>query len=291
MKGLQLEIEMKLRSSQVHQDKLTAILLAIQEHHAAVKCEMYTKMDEFKKIISEIENCLKTIGSNLCNELYAKTKRFESDRVFYQNLLNSLKENNKILNQILLPLRIENSPPVQKTPKLQKAEQNNPEASNPKQNITQSISLFHFNDDYFQKGIEAMADQQNTLRQIEDCIYKDYYALPLRKDANWQKSSYLAEIFAILHKMVATASRKIVMPGNYMMPAPTRKNITIQIQNRAAPASSNMLLSAKSTMITSASTLTPMGKLREIMRLNDDPRRRSTIGSWFEEGLNKTSRF
>jgi len=150
--------------------------------------------------------------------------------VFYQKLLNSLNEDKKYLNKILQPLRLENSLPMQRSQEVQKSQQRNPQASNPKQFNPPSISLFDFDDQFFQEGIKAMAYLQNDFLQIEDCVYTDYYPQPKWKDAKMEKSSYLAQIFAALHEMILPASMPSSSRGHNNYPGtnqPARRNSVV----------------------------------------------------------------
>ena len=212
-----MEIEKKLRNSQVHEDKLTAILSGIKENQKAVENEMSTKIQEFKNIHTQIAKCLKTIENNLDYELESKRKKFDSDRGFYHKLLDSLNEDKKYLSKILQPLRLENNLQVQKSQEVQRPQQKNPP----------SISLFDFDDQYFQKGINAMAYLQNAFLQIQDCVYTDYYPQPKWKDANLERPSYLANIFAALHEMILPASMPSSSRGHNNYPGtnqPARRN-------------------------------------------------------------------
>lgn len=123
MKGLQLELEKYVDSTQIHEDNIASILLGIDESLQTVESEIDQRMTDYGGLLAKISELIQRVNSKtdfeevFCSELVSKREQFQSDKTFYERLSNLVQKNNQALASILKSLTAEIFPPEQKSQK------------------------------------------------------------------------------------------------------------------------------------------------------------------------------
>jgi len=214
MKGLQIELEKYVDSTQVQEDKIASTLLGIEESLQAVESEIDQRMADYGGLLSKISDLLQRVNSKtdfeevFCSELVTKREQFQSDRTFYEGLSKKVKENNQALASILKPLTAEIVPPEQKSQK----------PGEKPGNTNFNMARFQFNEKLFAEGVEAICKHLLVVQEIENCTYNEQYTGPTLFDEETRHSICLAEILTIFYKLlqaqyVVQAKKKPVKKG------------------------------------------------------------------------------
>ena len=78
MKGLQIELEKHVNSTQIHEDKIASTLLAIKQNQEIVESEIDERKIEYRRLLSEISKFIQSVDSKtefeevFCSELISK---------------------------------------------------------------------------------------------------------------------------------------------------------------------------------------------------------------------------